>query len=233
MSTDLALALHNSLSKEAASITSDFMEIGLDSLLDSGIIKDIPFCSTVMSAYKIGHSIKELHYIKNLAVFVNSLNEGIQDEAKREYYKNRIKDDKYSNQEIEHLLLLLDRYVQIGKAQMLAKVYLSYLDGFISWLDCAKYSEVIDRFLPGDCEMLISAQSYKTERDIETDSIQRLIALGLVIEGFRTMAVQEENGALSIDPPELREKSERNYSRTEFGNTLVRILTGNGEENNS
>ena len=60
---------------------------------------------------------------------------------------------------------------------------------------------------------------------MDTDSIQRLIAQGLVIEGFRTLAKQEKNGSLSIDPPELREKKERNYARTEFGNILVKILT--------
>ena len=107
---------------------------------------------------------------------------------------------------------------------MLAKLYLSYLDENITWVDFAKYVEVVDRFLPGDYEMLESASTFKTVRDLETDAIQRLIALGLVIEGFRTMVTQEDNGVVSIDSPELREKNERNYNRTEFGNVLVGII---------
>ena len=107
---------------------------------------------------------------------------------------------------------------------MLSKLYLAYLDHAISWLDFTKYAEVIDRFLPNDFDTLKPAATFKTERDRETDSIQRLISLGLVIEDFRTLATQEENGTVWIDPPELREKKERNYTRTEFGSVLVRIL---------
>ena len=150
------------------------------------------------------------------------------DDRAREYYKRKITDNpKKRNKELEWVLILIDRYLHDNKPSLLAKLYLSYLDEKITWNDFTKYAEVIDRFLPGDCETLLSANTYKTERDINTDSIQRLIALGLVIEGFRTMAVQEENGILQIDPPELREKNERNYTRTEFGSILVRILIGN------
>ena len=123
-----------------------------------------------------------------------------------------------------HVLVIIDRYVGYDKPRMLAKLYLAFLQDVIDWERFTIYSEVIDRFLPGDYNTLKSASTYKTEKDLYTDSIQRLIALGLVIEGFRTMAVQEDDGGLRIDPPELREKNERNYSRTMFGNTLVRLM---------
>ena len=49
---------------------------------------------------------------------------------------------------------------------MLAKLYLSYLDENITWVDFAKYAEVVVRFLPGDYEMLKSASTFKTVRDL-------------------------------------------------------------------
>lgn len=222
---NLSQSLSNSLSEEIKSLSSSYLEMGIDSIMKAGLLKEVPIVSTVISAYDICHSVRGLHYIKKLEAFIYELNNCAASEEKRSYYKSRIKNNKSSNQEIEYLLLLIDRYVHCEKAQMLAKVYMSYLDDIITWLDCAKYAEIIDRFLPGDCEMLLSASTYKTEYDIDTDSIQRLIALGLVIEGFRTMAVQDDDGAVYIDPPELREKSERNYMRTAFGDGLVKILT--------
>lgn len=222
---DLSSAMQDSITEEMTDILSNTAEIGIDAVMNEGFLKEVPILSTAVSVYKIGNSIRERHYVKKLALFIFALNKGMADDRTRDYYKHKITEDpKKRNKELEYILILIDRYLHANKPSLLAKLYLSYLDDVITWNDFTKYSEVVDRFLPGDCETLISANTYKTERDVNTDSIQRLIALGLVIEGFRTMAVQEENGAVHIDPPELREKKERNYARTEFGNVLVRIL---------
>ncbi len=224
----LPSAMQESITEETSDILSNIAEIGLDAVLNDGFLKEVPILSTAVSLFKIGNSLRERHYIKKLASFVLALNNGIVDDREREYYRKKVTDDpKRRDKELEYILILIDRYLHADKPSLLAKLYLSYLDGFITWNDFTKYAEVVDRFLPGDCETLMSADTYKTERDLNTDSIQRLIALGLVIEGFRTMVTQEENGGLYIDPPELREKNERNYTRTEFGNTLVRIISEN------
>lgn len=225
MNKNLSLALKDSINTEVGSIATNIAEVGLDSIIEDDMLKEIPILSTAVSLYKLGSSLRERHYLSKLSGFVSELNKGICDKDKQEYYKKRITEDiTIRNKELEYILLLIDRYIQTEKAEMLAKLYLCYLDMNITWVDLTKYAEVIDRFLPGDYNMLQSASIYRTEHDEETDSIQRLIALGLVIEGFRTMATQEENGTVSFDPPELREKKERNYSRTEFGNILVKIL---------
>lgn len=225
MNNNLSLALRDSINTEAGSIATNIAEVGLDSIIEDDIIKEVPILSTAVSLYKLGSSLSERHYLSKLSSFVSELNKGICDKDKQKYYKKRITEGiTIRNKELEYILLLINRYIQTEKAEMIAKLYLSYLDMDITWVDFTKYAEVIDRFLPGDYDILQSASIYKTKHDKETDSIQRLIALGLVIEGFRTMATQEENGTLSIDPPELREKKERNYSRTEFGDILVKIL---------
>lgn len=224
----LPSAMQESITEETSDILSNIAEIGLDAVLNDGFLKEVPILSTAVSLFKIGNSLRERHYVKKLASFILALNNGIVDDRKRQYYKHKITDDpERRNKELEYILILIDRYLHANKPSLLAKLYLSYLNSFITWNDFTKYAEVVDRFLPGDCETLLSAETYKTERDIDTDSIQRLIALGLVIEGFRTMVTQVEDGTVHIDPPELREKNERNYTRTEFGNTLVRIISEN------
>lgn len=222
----LPLAMQNSLSSEASEVLMNIAEVGLDAVMSEGFLKEVPFLSTAVSMFNIGNSIKERHCLIKLASFVYALNNGMADNNKRDYYRKKITDDpKKRKIELEYVLILIDRYLDANKPSMLAKLYLAYLDERITWDDFTKYAEVIDRFLPGDCETLLSAVEFKTERDINTDSIQRLIALGLVIEGFRTMAIQKDNGTLHIDPPELRERNERNYKRTEFGNILADIIS--------
>ena len=80
MKTNLSLALSNSVSKEAQSIASDLLEVGLDTILDNDIIREIPLLSTAVSIYRIGKSIKERHYIQKLITFVSEMNKGIANE---------------------------------------------------------------------------------------------------------------------------------------------------------
>lgn len=222
----LSVSFKNSISEEVAGVCSDFLEIGIDSILDEGVLKDIPFISTAVAVYKIGKSIGERNHLKKLGAFLDEINKNIISENDRRDYQNKLKDkQEFLNKELEYVLVIVDRYIGIEKPKMLAKLYLAYLDGVISWVVFTKYAEVIDRFLPGDCETLVSDTTYKTERDIDTDSIQRLIALGLVIEGVRTIDSRVKGEAIMIDSPESREIKERNYARTEFGNILVYILT--------
>ena len=105
---------------------------------------------------------------------------------------------------------------------MLAKLYLAYLDDKINWIALTQYAEIVDRFLPGDCNILCANTHYKTENDEKTDCLQRLIALGLIIEEIRKPNIQFDSETLIIDDPQR--KKERSYIRTHFGNILVQII---------
>lgn len=223
---ELITSMDASISEEIEGVISEIGEIGLDLFCDEGILKEIPFVSTAISLFKIGSNIHDKHNLNKLYAFIVQLNTGISNEFQRLKYSDYFKNNKKKRtEELEYLILIIDRYISCDKSSQLAKIFLTYLDQRIKWLDVCKYAEVIDRFLPGDYAVLKSNDTYKTERDFETDAIQRLIAQGLVIEGFRTSNIQEEDGALIIDAPQMLEKRERNYTRTEFGNVLVSILT--------
>lgn len=79
----------------------------------------------------------------------------MQDEKQREkYILNFQNNQKTRNKELAYLMVVLDKYINLDKPQMLAKTYLSYLNGEITWNEVMKYSEVIERLLPGDVELL-------------------------------------------------------------------------------
>lgn len=152
----LSIAFADSLTEESISCVSDYLEIGLDAVMDDGILKDIPIVSTAIALYKIGSSIKERHNLKKLLVFLNELNNGILDEQKRKEYQQKFQsNEKFRNQEIEYLLVLIDRYISYDKPQLLAKLYLAYLDGIIIWEELTMYAEVVDRLLYLDCNFLM------------------------------------------------------------------------------
>ena len=224
----LSVALADSLKEESIACISEFAEIGLDAIMDDGILKDIPILSTAVAVYKIGSSIKERNNLKKLIVFLNALNNDILDQQKRDEYRQKINsNDKFRNQEIEYLLVLIDRYISYDKPQLLAKLYLAYLDGFIIWEELTMYAEVIDRFLLLDYGTLISADGKVTvHRNIGGESVLRLEALGLMTETNESSIFVATSTGIGVYPDSMQRfaSNDKTYRRTEFGNKLAEIL---------
>lgn len=225
----LSLSFTNSITEEMSAITEEYVELGLDALVEEGLFKDIPIVSTAVSVYRIGKSIRERHHIAKLISFLNEFNKGIDDEEKRQSYRDKFaSNEKFRNQELEYILILIDRYISIDKPQMLAKLYLAYLDGKIIWEEFTMYAEVIDRFLLLDCGMLTSnAAVYIVPIKRTGDIIQRLVALGLLVEDTKaTSLFHESKGHFAVSSESMKRFSndERHYVRTEFGDKLANIL---------
>lgn len=225
----LSLSFGNSLTEDVAGIVGEYAELGLDVLVEDGLLKDIPVVSTAVAVYKIGKSIHERHHIAKLISFLNEINKGIADEEQRQKYREKFNgNEKFRNKELEYILILIDRYISFDKPQMLAKLYLAYLDGEIIWEEFTMYAEVIDRFLLLDAGKLISSDE-KTivHRNIGDEYVLRLVALGLMTEITNTSAYEEEpNGSISMTLETLTRSisTDKIYRRTEFGNKLANIL---------
>lgn len=225
----LSLALSETLKSESVDCISELAEVGLDSILKEGIFKELPIISTAVAIYKICGSIKERHNLKKLMVFLNEINNGIADEQKRQEYQQKFSgNEKFRNQEIEYLLVLIDRYINYDKPQMLAKLYLAYLDGVIVWEELSMYAEIIDRFLILDYKMLVSdSEEIIVHKNIGGESVLRLVALGLMAEFIDTSTwIEEENGSYSMTWATLEKAQtlDKTYKRTEFGEKLSQIL---------
>ena len=215
----LALSFSNSLTEEVSGITGEYLELGLDALVEDGLFKDIPIVSTAVAVYRIGKSIREKHHVAKLISFLNEINNGITDAEKREEYREKFaSNEKFRNQELEYILILTDRYIGCDKPQMLAKLYLAYLDERINWMTFIKYAECIDRFLPGDQLVLDSTEIEKAQYNDNYDTVSRLEALGLIGRKVEVVPIyheQEQN---------LELKNSDEYALTGFGWKLKQIL---------
>ena len=223
MDNNLSLALSDSISEGAGSVATELLEVGLDSILDDGLLKEIPILSTAVSLYKIGHGVKERHYVKKLAAFISAVNNGIVDEDRREFYRSKIVEDVAKrDRELEYLLLMIDRYIHSDKSEMLAKLYLKYLDEKIDWTELTRYAETIDRFLPGDYNVLSSEITGRYfASSVDLDAFQRLSALGLLCEDTSNTSYMEEQRKKAFW---TLKTDEHWYIRTAFGTKLYQIL---------
>ena len=217
----LSLSFSNSLSEDVAGIASEYAELGLDALTEDGVFKNIPIISTFMSVYRIGNSIWEKHHIAKLIAFLNEINNAIADEEERVKYREKFSgNEKFRDRELEYIIILIDRYIAFEKPQMLAKLYLAYLDDKLTWNELTMYAEIIDRFLPGDWNLLDENKlSAYTPESAAIDGVQRLISMGLVSQK------RQKSQVFNIHGEELAGLGLKGYTLTDFGSKLKQIIT--------
>jgi len=210
----------DALSDEVFNASSDLIEAGLDSVLEDGLLKEIPVISSAVSICKIGDKIRRKTYLKKLSSFVIAFNHGIKDSGKEEYYKSRIvnKSDKNLEKELEYICILIDRYVDYDKPQKMANLYIAFLDGIITWNVFTKSAEALDRLLPGDYQELLKKEWENIEDNNVSDSLLRLTSIGFVIGSSKNPYDKSGNGNLVF--PSLTMKD---YKLTEFGKTFLSI----------
>lgn len=216
----LVVSFENSISSDICDTVGDLAEVGLDAVMDDGILKDIPLLSTAVGIYRIGHTIKERNTIKQLALFITEMNKGCVDEEKRSRIIERLNSDKRkSKQEIEYILVVLDSYLEYEKPALLAKLYIAYLERTIIWNEFAKYAELLNRIFSTDVEIL-KGHDFKEKaimcKQSGSEGILRLISVGFMYE-------QTASYYMGDDTSEITDY-EAAYSITAFGQKFIDIV---------
>lgn len=224
MNNSLVSSLMKSIKPNVSSIVGDFLEIGIDSLCDDGLLRDIPFVSTVASVFQIGQTIRDKHSILKLAAFIEQINNSIVDEDELEKYKVKFEcDEDLRNNELSYLLILIDRYVGADRPKMLAKLYLAYLRNELEWLEFISYAEVIDRLLPSDYELLAGNGIQDVEYSAIVSGYLRLEALGIMVDYGKNVAFNM--GSFSVTGG-----NKKSFALTSFGKKLAQILADDRPE---
>lgn len=229
MSEDLSNSLAKSISQETMACMGDLLEVGLDSIMTDDLFRDIPIISTAISIYKIGYTIKERHYVKKLVHFIDEVNQKTASDETREKYKAKLHSDtRRRNQEIEYIMILIDRYISFQNTRMLARLYVSFFDGKINWTQLTMYAEVIDHLLPGDYNTLQSKDYFIVIGGENGESIIRLVSMGLITEYDNRGGLFEDwgDGGIAVTSASMDQfqRGEKHYHRTVFGDLMVSVI---------
>ncbi|MBQ4572333.1 MAG: hypothetical protein IJA80_03540 [Clostridia bacterium] len=219
-----------SIGADVVEFAGETTELVIDSATgENGVLKDIPFVGIAVKLCNIASKVHEKHSLYKLKSFIDTFNSGsIEPEKAEARKKNFLAKKNFRKHELEYLLILIERYIGYDKPKMLAKLYAAYLDDIIIWDELTMYAEVIDRFLPLDCNTLISdSKKITVHRNIGGEAVLRLVALGLMVDVTdNNPFVHHGNGNIGMDWDSLMKTQSKDkvYSRTEFGDKLVQIL---------
>ena len=90
---ELVENFEKSLFNDSKDIIEDYLEIGIDSIIDNGILKEIPIVKTLVGVLKVGKTVHDRNLLKQTLVFINEFNRNETRQDKIEEYKKRIEND--------------------------------------------------------------------------------------------------------------------------------------------
>lgn len=193
----IAAVVHSDLSQVSVAIA----EVGLDTFLDEGVLRDIPLVGTVVSIVRSGCAIRDKLFIRKLGMFLLSLSDIPQ--AKKEAFARKLDAAPEFRRKVgDNLILLLERLDDFEKPQLLADAFKAYVRGDISYADFRRLSSAIDIAFIDDLRALTAAEP------TSDDLLHRLIRTGLAetarstpttLGGIRIGAVLSELGRLYIE----------------------------------
>ena len=182
----LVPAFKESLFNESlAETVTDIAEIGIDSILSEGILKDLPIFSVLIGSVRTVRSIQERNMLRNTAIFLDTINSRKIEVEKLNHYKTMLQDEKVAEKELGRVLILLNQYVDNIKSRMLGVLFWKYVNGEYTWNKFCELSDIVSRLFIDDLEYLDEiAKSPEKKKQYHIYgipyNIKRLESLGLL-----------------------------------------------------
>ena len=164
---------------------ANIAEVGIDSIMSDGLLKDIPIVNLLLNASRTFKAIHERNLLKNTALFLDAVNSQKIDDKKVQAYKKKLLNEKTAERELGRVIVLLDQYVDNIKAQMLGKLFCQYIDRDYSWDKFCELSDILNRLFLDDMPFLYSIFGSEGRQAIYhiykiPYNIKRLESIGLV-----------------------------------------------------
>lgn len=160
----------------AGSIKNITCEIGLDGLLQSDVVKELPIAKMVHIMAKTSLAIRDIYLLKKTLAFIAALNEGNVDPKEIEKRRKAVKENKkWIRDEVERLTVHLDRLDETEKAKLTGAFYAEFLNGHISWWSLLEYLAVIERVFIEDFKQVLGLYQFQ----MESEEAQKLIVQGI------------------------------------------------------
>lgn len=186
-----------SLFNDSKEILADYIEVGIDSFINDGVLKDIPIVNTIVTVLKVGKNIHDRNLLKQTLTFINEFNNNDISEEKISKYKESIESDhRKCEEELGRVLLLLNEFIDKEKSVMLSKLFKAYISKIIDWNEFCEYSEIISRLFIQDINLLKSIYEKTitdTSRINDLFRVERLNSLGLIGLSMKSIMVYGAN----------------------------------------
>lgn len=155
-------------SDSVVSIGKEFLELGIDTLLESGALKDIPLVNTVVGILGAASSVRDQLLANKLLRFISQLSK-IPQEERIAMVKKLNEDDKFFGRAGAALIEILDRMESEKKPEYAAKFFAAYARNEISFEELRRILVALERVPSFDIVKLEKFSKATIEETLEMD----------------------------------------------------------------
>lgn len=210
------------------SVTIDLAETLTDTLIQDGVLKDIPVIGTVFGLTKFAISLNDRLLVKKLIYFISELKEV--DKEKRNRLISEIDNSEKEQIKVgEKLLYIIDKSDDHLTAKYVAIIFKAFLNEEISYSDFLRSSTIIQKLLIQDLELFIDSDIKAIEITINqydnglSDFHSSLIISGICASQNDSISVRDQDDYKMTDKYVV-EGGDLIVYLTEIGHTLKKIL---------
>lgn len=196
----------------------NLVELGIDTLTENELVKQIPIVNSLIGVIKVGYNLHERNLLLNTLAFIQDFNTDPYSEKVRSYIEEIRRNEKKAEKELGRVLIILNRIIDSKKAIILSGMYRAYIERIFNWDIFCDFAQIIEMLQLNDIPALKRMYqniSYFDEWALQDCiiSIFRLLSLGLVDQ---QIAIDQVN----MNAPA---KVSRHYRISKYGKDLYRF----------
>jgi len=138
-------------------LSTDIAQLSLEMIFEKDFLKEIPIMKTLVSFYNITNSIIARHNVKKIIVFLQEFHSNKIENGKLDKFKAKFNSEqKYKEEVLETILVLIEKFVIIKKSKILANLFKSHIEEKINWEEFQNLSFVLNNLNPAAYTFLIN-----------------------------------------------------------------------------
>ncbi|HDZ8831878.1 hypothetical protein JD541_21405 [Aeromonas dhakensis] len=185
----LSQSLEDSLKKDNLSdLAVNLGEVGIDAILDNGVLRDIPILSSILAGINAIGSVRDALFTKKLVAFLSELSD-IPVEQRRHMIDSIDNSNDFKVKVGEKLIYIIEKAEDHYTSKIIAIFFAEFLAGEITYNQFLKISRIIDNMFIGDFLEFAN----KSSQLIDFDSENTFINTGLVDVYFEPVVVEDND----------------------------------------
>jgi hypothetical protein len=189
-----------------------------DSMLEDGLLKDIPIIGTIVGLGKTSIKIPDLLFLKKVISFLSEL-ENVSINDRKEMIDKIDSSEKFRIKVGEKLLYIIDKCDDHENAQYVSKLFAGYLEREIDYPDFLRGAKVIERIYIGDLVDFVNDD----RTNLEPNEIGDYEGTGLYETYTEEVSVRDQDDWKASDKYIVEGGETRAYI-TDIGDKIRKVL---------
>ncbi len=152
------IKMDDELKDQVVDYFAEGLEPLVDKLINDDLLKDLPILGTVVRLARISRTVTDRIYLSKMSRFLFAPTT-IKDEDRQKFRERLQADEKLRKKTGEVVILLLDRFDDLEKPEMLAKILAAFIKGEIDFDQFRRFASVIDLAYLEDLKELIARRA--------------------------------------------------------------------------